>query len=454
MTEQYHFIGVGGIGMSGLARIELAHGARVSGSDQVDSPRLHELRAMGAAIVVGHSAENAPEAGSVVVSDAIHEDNPELQACIARGLRVIRRSELLGEMMARHDGIAISGTHGKTTTTAMVATVMLHAGLDPTVVVGGDALGEDRNAHAGTGSWFVAEACEAYGSYLHLAPRIAVVTNVEPDHLDHHQDFAHIQAAFRQFAGRILAGGALILNADDAEAAAIAAGAGCRSVTYGLGSGDWRAKDVRPNGLGSCFTVWHGGAAVANVELNVPGQHNVSNALAAFVASHEAGVPVGLIAEGLAAYKGVSRRFEPLGTMNGVRIYDDYAHHPTEIRATLDAARTVFPEARILAVFQPHLYSRTRDFMDGFIAAFDGADAVAITEIYKSREEPIPGVRAEDIVDGVRRRSPGKTADFVGDKANVPAWLSANANAGDVAFVMGAGDICEAGEAFVAGGAS
>jgi UDP-N-acetylmuramate--alanine ligase len=449
-TLNYHFVGIGGIGMSGLARIAISQGAVVSGSDKADSHILAELRALGATVAVGHSAENVPPGAIVVTTDAIKGANPEVDAARARGQEVIRRSELLGRMMERHEGIAISGTHGKTSTTAMVARIMLESGLDPSVVVGGEALGADRTAHAGTGRYFVAEACEAYGSFVHLAPRIAVVTNIEADHLDFHGSLDHIRAAFRQFTGMVIEGGVVVANADDVESAALAGDCACRTITYGLRSGDWRAMNLSFKGMSSRFDVYHQGEAVATVHLEVPGEHNVSNALAAFVVGVEVGLAARQIADALGSYRGVGRRFELLGERDGVYVYDDYAHHPTEVRVTLSAARRAFP-GRIIAVFQPHLYSRTRDFLDDFVAAFNDADAVIVTEIFKSREEPIPGVSGRAIADGIVRRTPGKTVRFVEDKAEVPALARSFAKAGDVLIVMGAGDIRAAGEAYVRG---
>ena len=450
-TLKYHFVGIGGIGMSGLARLAISQGADVSGSDKSDSHILAELRALGATVSVGHSGENVPLDAIVVTTDAVKGANPEVDAAHARGQEAIRRSELLGRMMDRHEGIAIAGTHGKTSTTAMAACVMLNGGLDPSVVVGGEALGAERTAHAGSGRYFLAEACEAYGSFMHLAPHIAVVTNVEADHLDFHGSFDHIRAAFRQFTGRITEGGVLIANADNVESALLAQDCTCRAVTYGLNAGDWRAVNLAFEGMCSDFDVFHCGERVAHVHLAAPGEYNVSNALAAFVVGVEVGLAAQAIADALGRYRGVGRRFELLGESNGVRVYDDYAHHPTEIRVTLAAARRAF-SGRIVAAFQPHLYSRTRDFLDDFIAAFDDADAVIVTEVYKSREEPIPGVSGQAIVDGILRRAPGKTVQFVADKGGVPAAARSLAKAGDVLLVMGAGDIREAGEAFVLGG--
>lgn len=452
-TLKYHFVGIGGIGMSGLARLAMHQGAVVSGSDKDGSATLEELRLLGATVAEGHDTANVPSDAVVVTTDAIKGANPEVDIARSRGQEVIRRSELLGRMMDRHEGIAIAGTHGKTSTTAMVARVMLDGGLDPTVVVGGEALGQERTAHAGDGKYFVAEACEAYGSFFHLSPKIAVVTNIEPDHLDFHGSFDHVRAAFREFAAKLPQDGLLIANADDPETVCLAADYGGSLSTYGLRGGDWRAVNVAQHGLTSTFSVEKLGVSLVEVSLQVPGEHNVSNALAAFAVGSEVGLEAHTIASALHRYNGVRRRFEFLGERDGARVYDDYAHHPTEIRATLAAARAAF-EGKIVAVFQPHLYSRTRDLMDGFIGAFDAADSVIVTEIFKSREEPIPGVSGAGIVDGIRLRSPGKEVAFVADKADVPAAVAEWISPGGAAIMMGAGDIRCAAESYVHGAGS
>lgn len=436
--------------MSGLARLALHHGDAVSGSDKDGSAILDELRELGASVAEGHDAGHVPSDAVVVTTDAIKGANVEVDIARSRGQEIIRRSELLGRMMDRHDGIAIAGTHGKTSTTAMVARVMLDGGLDPTVVVGGEALGQERTAHAGDGKYFVAEACEAYGSFFHLSPKIAVITNIEPDHLDFHGSFDHVRAAFREFAAKLPADGLLIANADDLETACLVADFKGEVATYGLHGGDWRATEVAQHGLTSTFKVERRGTFLAEVALDVPGEHNVSNALAAFAVSARVGLEPKTIAAALHRYKGVRRRFEYMGDRDGARVYDDYAHHPTEIKATLAAARAAF-DGKIVAVFQPHLYSRTRDLMDGFIAAFDAADSVIITEVFKSREEPIPGVSGKGISDGVRLRSPGKDVAFVADKLDVPAAVAARISPGGAVIMMGAGDIRCAAEACVQG---
>jgi UDP-N-acetylmuramate--alanine ligase len=451
MKQAYHFIGIGGIGMSALAQLLLKDGASVSGSDRADSSILRRLETLGARVAVGHRPENVPESATVVVSDAIKRSNPELAAAEAAGRMVLRRSDLLARMMARRDGIAVSGTHGKTSTTSMIAHILLENGLDPSVVVGGESVDLGGNAHAGSGHLFLAEACEAYDSFLHLAPRIAVITNIEADHLDHHGGFEHVKSSFHQFAGNIRPDGILIASADDPEAAALMASHRGRCMAYGLTAGRLHAKAIRCQGLTSRFSVTDAETGMQQtVSLRVPGLLNVSNALAAFAVGLELGLPPAEIAAALATYSGVRRRFEELGTVRGARIFDDYAHHATEIRATLAAARRAFPRHRVIAVFQPHLYSRTRDFLPDFAAAFDDADTVILTDIYAAREDPIEGISSASVANGIRKRSPGQDVHYIADRRDVPPFLESRLGPDCIVMTMGAGDIRAAAEELVA----
>lgn len=454
----YHLVGAGGIGMSGLARLLLCEGARVSGSDQSDSPILRQLGELGMATSVGHTVANVPEQAIVVQSDAISDDNPEVAIARSRGQRVWRRSRLLGALMEGRDGIGVTGTHGKTTTTAMIARILLEAGLDPSVVVGGEALGPEGNAHAGTGRYFVAEACEAFEAYLDLAPRIGVVTNIEADHLHYHRTPERYVESFRRFISAIETEGVLIANADEPRVMGLAGErerGGGRVEAYGLTAGRWRAENVEQDGIQMTFDVLDGGRCVGRVRLCTPGRHNVSNAMAAIAAAHEAGVPAEQAAAALETYRGVKRRFERLGERDGVIVFDDYAHHPTEVAAVLAGARGFVAgegDRRVIAVFQPHLFSRTRDHLAGFIAAFDDADVVLITDIYAAREKPIESVSSSRIVEGLRDRTPDKELWYVPALADLPAAMSSVCRSGDVAVVIGAGNIRQAGEQFIAEG--
>lgn len=434
--------------MSALAKLLLREGACVSGSDQHDSPLLRELAEMGAKVHVGHDGAHVPCGATVISSDAIRIANPELAAAHVAGLKVMRRSQLLGLLMSGHQGIAVSGTHGKTTTTAMLARILIDAGLDPTVMVGGEALGPGGNARLGHGPHFLAEACEAYGAFLDLSPFLAIVTNVEPDHLDFHGGFEHIRAAFRLFAERVRPEGFLLVHAEDPESARLLEFTPAQGLTYGLHAGDWQARDTECLGLSSRFTVYHDDQRVERVTLNVPGEYNICNALAAFAAAVCLGISPSVAGRSLEGYHTVGRRFEILGARKGVEVVDDYAHHPTEVQATLKAARQAFT-GRIIAVFQPHLFSRTRDFLNEFVESFDKADAVILTDIYAAREEPIPGVDAADIVRGIQKRTPGKPVELV-NLDNIPARLQDITQEGDVVITMGAGDIRRAGVEFLA----
>jgi UDP-N-acetylmuramate--alanine ligase len=467
MTSRYHFIGIGGIGMSALAQILLARGRAVSGSDLTESEMTTRLSSLGARVSIGHRAENVEGAGRVIVSDAIHQDNPELARARQLGLRIQKRSELLGELMAESRGLAVSGTHGKTTVTAMIGLVLVEAGLDPTIVLGGehDAIG--GNARAGGGDWFVAEACEAYESFLDLRPEVAVVTNIEPDHLDHHGTVEHLRQSFARFLDRVQPGGAIVLCADRPELRSLPLPRLRRVVWYGADESAraGRAGPCQPaegagalpessapytsqvqgvgietaGGAGRCRLLVDG-REVGVLTIATPGAHNVVNALGAVAAALAAEVPVATCLRALAGFSGVGRRFEVLGAARGVTVVDDYAHHPTELRATIAAARSAFPGRRLVAVFQPHLYSRTRDFAEGFAEALREADLAVLAEIYPAREAPIPGVDSGLIADHLRGLA-GEDAVIEMAKEQVAIRLPAFLHSGDVVLCMGAGDI-------------
>jgi UDP-N-acetylmuramate--alanine ligase len=458
MTSRFHFIGIGGIGMSALAQILLARGRAVSGSDLAESEITARLSALGAQVSIGHRAENVDGAARVVVSDAIHEGNPELERARELGIPTQKRSELLGELMAAGRGIAVSGTHGKTTVTAMIGLVLVEAGLDPTIVLGGECDAIGGNARVGRGEWLVAEACEAYESFLDLRPEIAVVTNIEPDHLDHHGTEEHLRQSFAQFLHRVQPGGMMVLCADRPELRALPLQEKRRVLWYGADeSAQVRGVGIETaGGTGRCRLVVDG-REVGILTVATPGVHNVANALGAVAVSLAADVPVATCVRALAGFSGVGRRFEVLGDVatpalagrhgvpqglaaRGVTVVDDYAHHPTEIRATLAAARSAFPGRRLVAAFQPHLYSRTRDFAEGFAEAMRKADLAVLIEIYPAREAPIPGVNSGLIADHLRRLA-GEDAVIEMAKDEMVARLPALLQSGDVLLFMGAGDI-------------
>jgi len=449
-----HFTGIGGAGMSGIARIMIARGVTVSGSDSAGGDLLASLAALGADVHVGHAAANLDGADTVVVSSAIRPDNPELAAARAQGLRVLHRAAALASVMLGRRGVAVAGTHGKTTTTSMITTALRQCGADPGYVIGGILTETGLGAEDGSGQLLVAEADESDGSFLMLSPEVAVVTCVEADHLDNYASLAEIEDAFAAFARRIVPGGALITCADDPGARSLAAAAGSLPVrvrTYGeAGDADYRITSVTPRGMRVGLEVAApGGAPPARLEVGVPGRHNALNAAAAYAAVLELGLPsalAGQAASGLAAYRGARRRMEPKGEAAGVTVLDSYAHHPTELAADLRAARDIGPGGRVIAVFQPHLFSRTRIFADRFGAALGLADEVFVLDVYAAREDPEPGVTGELVA----RAVPGGRAVFLPDRAAVPDAVADIARPGDLVLTMGAGDVTALGPLIVA----
>ena len=460
-----YFVGIGGAGMSALAQVLAERGTPVAGADPGVSPAVRaRLEAAGARVYATHDAAQLEDAAAVIVSDAIPSENPEVLAAGERGLPVLRRPELLGALVNTGRGIAIAGTHGKTTTTGMVAHILIAAGLDPTIFLGGDlpAIGGNaRNggrAADGGGEVVLAEACEAYDGFLYMQPNVAVVTNIEADHLDHHGTEAHVIASFDRFirqAGerrRRDGFGDVILCWDDVKTRTLAqALPGLQSMNYGFD--DDRAVDVQAIDLElgerPSFRIrrnWMPDEEpYGPIRLRVPGRHNVLNALAAASVAFTFHIGPRAIIEGLESFTGTGRRFEKIGEAGGVLIVDDYAHHPTEIRATLAAARAAYPERRLVAVFQPHLPSRTRDLMEEFADALAGADAVYLSDIYLAREKPIPGVTSEALAERVRAQAQAQAqtlpVHYTPDKNDLPERLAGEVQAGDLVLTMGAGDI-------------
>jgi UDP-N-acetylmuramate--alanine ligase len=441
--ERIHFVGIGGIGMSGLAELLQNQGYRVSGSDVAESAAVERLRSLGVEIAVGHDAEHARGADVVVVSSAIRAGNVEIVEAEHHGIPVIPRAEMLAELMRLKDGIAVAGTHGKTTTTSLVAHLLDAVGLDPTAVVGGRVTfgGEHRsNARLGTGPLLVAEADESDGSFLRLAPVIAVVTNVEPEHLDHYRSFDAIRDAFVSFANRVPFWGRVVLCLDDPGVQSILPRLTRRLTTYGFSAqADWVAQECSAHHRGMRFRVRRRGERLGEVELPIPGRHNVSNALAALAVADELGVPFARAAEALAGFAGVERRFETVGSVGAIRVVDDYGHHPTEIRATLAAARSIH-SGRLVVVFQPHRYSRTRDLFDEFATAFHDADLLLLTEVYAAGEPKIPGVEARSLADTIEARG-HRAVHFQPDLEAIPAELAPTLREGDLVLTLGAGSI-------------
>ena len=455
MSECIHFIGIGGAGMSGMARVLARQGVSITGSDLRESATLESLRReSGIRAEAGHEAHHLNGATLVVASAAVKKDNPEIIAARAKGLPIISRAEMLGRLMARYSrSVAVSGTHGKTTTTGMTAMVLEAGGLDPTVLIGGDLPAYGGNARLGASDVFLAEACEAYDSFLDLVPKIAVITNVEADHLDYYGDLDNVLRSFRKFLSQVT--GTAILPAADENARALmdslrAAPSGPALLTYALETeATLRAIDVEADGISPSYTaIWHGETVTGTESRsNVPGLHNVSNSLAAVAVGLTLGIPFPCIASGLRAFSGTGRRFERLGeTAGGALVVDDYAHHPTEIRATLAAARRAYPGRRIVAVFQPHLPSRTRDFKTEFAESFGEADHVVLTDIFLARELPIEGVTGAGLAALTADRRGAEHVTYVADKAALPARLAEIVRPGDLLLTLGAGDIRAAGE--------
>jgi UDP-N-acetylmuramate--alanine ligase len=436
-----HLIGIGGAGMSGIARILLARGVPVSGSDRRDTPTLMALRALGARVAVGHDPSNLGDARTVVVSTAIRDDNPELRAARERGLAVLPRAVALASVMAGRRSVAVAGTHGKTSTTSMLTVAVQAAGVDPSFAIGGDLNESGSNAHSGTGDVFVAEADESDRSFLLLDPFAAVVTNVEADHLDNYRDLAAVEEAFAAFVRTVEPEGFVVICADDPGAARLRdAGGRARVRTYGTAEGaDLRLLDLAVTQDGTGYRAVLDGADLGRVAILVPGEHMARNSAAALLAGLELGLSAGQLIDGLARFGGVHRRFELKGVAGGVRVYDDYAHHPTEVTAQLTAARAVAGEGRLIVAFQPHLYSRTREFAEGFGRALALADEVVVMEVYGAREDPVPGVTGAMVADAVPL-PPGRVRFEPSWSATAPA-LAARARPGDLVVTMGAGDV-------------
>jgi UDP-N-acetylmuramate--alanine ligase len=447
--RRVHFVGIGGAGMSGIAEVLLDYDLEVTGSDQAASEATRHLETLGVKVWVGHAGDHVEGADLVVRSSAVRDENPEIVAARKRGITIVRRAEMLAELMRLKYGIAIAGTHGKTTTTSLVGTMLTEAGLDPTVIVGGRLRVSGTGARIGKSLYLVAEADEFDRSFLRLQPVLAVVTTIDVDHLDTYKDLDDIRAAFLQFASSVPFFGQVITCLDDANVQGLLPLLRDRRVvTYGFSpQADLVAMDVRSEGGGSRFTVRHAQRGVlGEIALPLPGRHNVQNALAAIGVALAVGLDFAEIARGVAAFRGVHRRFERLGTYRGATVVDDYAHHPVEVAATLAAARDAFPGARIHAVFQPHLYSRTQQLAADFGRSLLGADVAWVTDVYGSREEPIAGVSGELVVDAAHA-SGHRNVRFCRDWREMPPLLAGAVEPGDVLITMGAGDVYKLGQA-------
>jgi UDP-N-acetylmuramate--alanine ligase len=450
-NARLHIVGIGGAGMSAIATVLIERGYQVSGSDQAESDVTHQLREQGAEVFIGHRAENVGEVDMVVVSAAIRADNPELIAAQERNIPVSKRAQFLGWLMQGSLGVAVAGTHGKTTTTAMIAHTLLTTGRDPSFIVGGTIKSIGRSAHAGRAREFVIEADEYDRMFLGLTPTIEVILNVEHDHPDCYPTLDAMLDAFREFVQRVPEDGLVVACGEDAAASMLAREA-TRRLLYGFQpSLDWYATDLRANNAGGIdFLAYHHGDLQGIVRLRVPGKHNVLNALAALAVTDALGVPFGAAVDALSEFRGVGRRFEVRGEANGVTIVDDYGHHPTEIKSTLAGARLRYPGQQIWAVLQPHTYSRTKTLLDQFAAAFEDADHVIVTAIYASRERDTLGISNRDVVAAMSQRdAPHPDARAINALDDVVRYLQANARPGDVVITFSAGDANKISEALM-----
>ncbi|MDO4805142.1 MAG: UDP-N-acetylmuramate--L-alanine ligase [Lachnospiraceae bacterium] len=448
--QHVHFTGIGGISMSGLAEVLLSRGFTVSGSDSSDSALISRLRERGAAVTIGQKAENiTPDIDVVVYTAAIHPDNPEYAAALSSGLPMMTRAELLGEIMSNYGtSFAIAGTHGKTTTTSMISHVLLHADCDPTISVGGILPAIGGNIRVGASDTFVTEACEYTNSFLSLIPSVGIILNVDADHLDFFKDLDDIARSFHKFAAQIPAEGTLIINADTKKFDEVTDGISCRILTYSSDSeADYTASNIVFDALGcAAFDCFEAGEFLARIALSVPGRHNVSNALAAIAAARTLNLPADTVAEGLRNFAGVDRRFEYKGKMGDVTVIDDYAHHPTEIQATLSAAGS-YPHKELWVIFQPHTYTRTRALLPEFAEALSAADHIILAKIYEAREKDIYGVSSQNLADEIEKY--GKDVRYLETFAEIEDYVRANCRPGDLLITMGAGDVTNIGPALV-----
>ena len=448
--NKIHMVGIGGAGMSGIAEVLLTLGYQVSGSDLVKGPVALRLESLGATIHAGHARDNVCDAQVVVRSTAVRDDNPELVEARAKGVPIIPRAEMLAELMRLKVGVAVAGTHGKTTTTSLLATIFMEAHLDPTVIIGGRLNAYGSNAMLGQGRYLIAEADESDGSFLCLLPRISIVTNVDADHLDFYKDLDEIRDSFVDFMNSVPFYGLNVVCGDDPGVQSILPRVRRPVLTYGFGEGNELRAEIITCEAGSRFHVYRHGAFWGEVSLTHPGRHNVLNALAAIGVAMEAGVPKKDIIHGLGAFAGVGRRFEHKGTRNGVLVVDDYGHHPTEIAATLETARLCYPDKRLVVAFQPHRFTRTQALFGDFSKVFAGVDQLLLTEIYPASESPIPGVSGQSLAQAIRQVT-STPVQFFENFAAMQAALGDILREGDLFLTLGAGSIWTVGQNYLDG---
>jgi len=452
LSEQIyaHFIGAGGAGMSGIALVLASRGARVTGSDLKESRYSRALEAAGVPVAIGHRAENLGTPEVVVISSAIPETNPELAEARRLGLPVWPRAKMLAHLAGDRATVAVAGTHGKTSTSSMVATMLSSMGQQPSFLIGGEVDGFNTNAVDGAGHHYVVEADESDGSFLYLEPTVAVITNVEADHLDHYGTLERVEETFCEFMARVPANGTLVICGDDARLVELASGASCRVVTYGFGTQcDVVCRITRPDGIGVRFDVDVPAEGTVSSLTRIPGDHMVANACASIAVAWALGLDLEAAARGLADFSGVRRRFDLIGKVAGVTVVDDYAHHPTEVRATLVAASNL-GFSRVVALFQPHRYSRTAALSTDFADAFACADAVVLMDVYSAGEAPIPGVSGKSVLDDLLLRHPRARSAYLPHRADVVPFLASRVCEGDLVMTMGAGDVTTVGPELVA----
>lgn len=448
-VKRIHFVGIGGIGMSGIAEVLLNLGYGIGGSDVQTSDTTKRLQQLGAVIAVGHAAENIADADVVVTSTAVKADNPEVLEAHRKNIPVIPRAEMLAELLKMKFSVAVSGSHGKTTTTSMISTLLAEGGLDPTMVIGGKLASIGSNARLGGGDILVAEADESDGSFLKLSPTIAVITNIDREHLDYYPGIEEIKAAFLKFANMVPFYGCAVMCGDNEHVRAIAPSIKRRVITYGISHpADYTTSDILHSDAGTRYTLSYRGEPLGDVALMVPGLFNVYNSMAAIAVGRELGLDMATLCKGLLAFSGVQRRLEIKGKAAGITVVDDYGHHPTEIMATLAAARQM-RQGRLIVVFQPHRFTRTKALFDEFTRAFGDADALVLNDIYPASEAPIPGVHSAALWAAIKEGG-HPCVEYIAQPQGTIEFLLANAKPGDTVLTLGAGSVYKIGETFLA----
>ncbi|MBI4838897.1 MAG: UDP-N-acetylmuramate--L-alanine ligase [Nitrospirae bacterium] len=450
--ETVHFVGIGGIGMSGIAEVLKNLGYEVRGSDVKESENIRRLRSLGLDIAIGHKAENVSGAHVVVVSSAVSQDNPEVVSAKKQSIPVIPRAEMLAEVARLKQSVLIAGAHGKTTTTSLIASVLAAGGLDPTVVIGGKLKGIGSNAKLGQGEFLVAEADESDGSFLKLSPTIAVVTNIDKEHMDFFKNMDELKSAFLSFINKVPFYGVSILCSDNEYIREILPGVQRSCRTYGINEqADFTGRNIKMEGLRAKFEAVFRGVSLGSCTVPLPGLHSICNSLAAIAVASELGLEMNKVRESLENFSGVQRRFEFKGEASGIRVFDDYGHHPTEIMATLRAAKGAISQTpnsgRLVVLFQPHRYTRTRDMLNEFYRAFKDADKAVLMDIYAAGEKPLNGINSEILFKGIK--AAGSDIEYIKDRAKIAGYLASMLKAGDMLLTLGAGDVWKIGEEFL-----